>query len=43
MVEWHHWLNGDEFEQLWEIVKDGEAWRAAVWGVTKRWDSAIEQ
>ena len=43
MVEWHHWLNGDEFEQLWEIVKDGEAWRAAVWGVTKRRDSAIEQ
>ena len=21
----------------WEIVKDGEAWRAAVHGVTKSW------
>ena len=30
MVGWHHWLNGHEFEQLWEMVKDREAWRAAV-------------
>ena len=22
MVEWHHQLNGHEFEQLWEIMKD---------------------
>ena len=42
MVGWHHRLNGCEFEQmnmsfskLWEIVKDGEAWHAAVRGVTK--------
>ena len=36
-VGWHHWLNGHELEQiqLWEIVKDREAWRAAVHGVTK--------
>ena len=26
MVGWHHQLNGYEFEQLWEIVKDREAW-----------------
>ena len=35
MVGWHHWLNGHEFEQLQEIVKDREAWRAAVHGVVK--------
>ena len=35
MVGWHHQLNGHEFEQLWEIVKDREAWRAAVYGVAK--------
>ena len=31
MAEWHHRLNGHEFE----TVKDREAWRAAVHGVTK--------
>ena len=34
MVEWHH-LNGHEFEQIWEIVKDREGWCAAVHGVEK--------
>jgi len=35
MVRWHHQLNGHESEQLQEIVKDREAWRAAVHGVTE--------
>ena len=36
MVGWHHRLNGHELEQaLREIVKDREAWSAAVHGVTK--------
>ena len=34
MVGWHHWLNGHEFEKLWELVMDRDAWRAAVHGVT---------
>ena len=33
MAGWHHRLNGHEFEQLREMVKDREAWRAAVHGV----------
>ena len=45
MVRWHHRLNGHEFEQaLWQTVEDREAWRAAVYGVTKSGhDSASEQ
>ena len=35
MVGRHHWLNGHEFEQVWEMVKDREAWHAAVHGVAK--------
>ena len=39
LVGWHHRFNGYEFEQApnnhWEIVKDREAWGAAVYGVTK--------
>ena len=34
MVEWHHPLNGNEFEKFWEIVKDREACHVAVHGVT---------
>ena len=35
MVGWHHRLNEHEFEQLQEIVKDRETWRAAVHGVAE--------
>ena len=35
-VGWHHQLYGPEFEQK-EIVKDREAWRAAVFGISKSW------
>ena len=35
MVGWHHQLNGHELEQLWETVKDREAWRAAVRAAAK--------
>ena len=33
MVQWHHWLDGHEFE----LVMDKEAWSAAVHGVAKNW------
>ena len=35
IVGWHHQLNGHEFEQTLEIVKDREAWCAAVHRVAK--------
>ena len=34
-MTWHHQLNGHESEQTLEIVKDREAWCAAIHGVTK--------
>ena len=39
IVGWHHQLSGHEFEQIREIVKDREAWCAAVRGVTKKGDT----
>ena len=37
MVGWHHRLSGHEFEQLWETVKDREAWYPAAHAVEKNW------
>ena len=36
---WHHQFYGHEFERskFWEMVKDREAWGAAVHGVSKSW------
>ena len=39
MVGWHDWLNGHELSKLWDIVKDREAWCAAVQGVPYSWAS----
>ena len=35
MVGWHHRLDGREFEQTREILKDSGSWCAAVRGVAK--------
>ena len=35
MVGWHHQLSGHEFQQTLEIMKDREAWHAAVLGAAK--------
>ena len=35
MIGWHHQLSRHEFEQTQEVVKNREAWHAAVHGVAK--------
>ena len=43
MAGWHHRLNMYEFEQTLEIVKDREAWCAAIQGIAKNHTRVIEQ
>ena len=35
MAGWHHWLDDVSLSELWELVLDREAWRAAIHGVEK--------
>ena len=35
MVGWHHRLNGHEFDYLWKLAMDREAWHAADHGFAK--------
>ena len=37
MVGWHRQFNGHELGHFLELVRDREAWRAAVHRVTKSW------
>ena len=37
MVGWHHQIEGHESEQTPEMVKEREAWHAAVHMITKNW------
>ena len=41
MVGWHCQINEHEFEQTPEVIKDREAWNAAVLGVAKNWTQFI--
>ena len=35
MAGWHHRLDAHEFDELWKLVMDREAWHAVIHRVTK--------
>ena len=37
MAREHHWLDEHDLSKLWEILKDREAWHAAVHRVSQTW------
>ena len=37
VVGWHHQINYTSLSKILDIVKDKEAWYAAVHGVSKSW------
>ena len=43
MGGWHHRLHGTSLSKLREMVKDREAWRAAVHGIAVRHNLVTEQ
>ena len=43
MIGWRYWLNGQEYEWTVAVVKDKDAWRAAVHRVTKRWTQLMTE